>query len=510
MINLGVEPMPLELARLRLDGLDGEIITLVAARLKMSQRDSVFLQKQIQDLVNLGMSPGFAEAYYRLLTEEGLRSQFETQDVGQLDEVFQLNEIDRQLLVLVVERMDISIALTKTKLNNNIAIVHPEREEAVLQVRAEKAQSLGVNTDFTKRLFRLLMDEGVRIQREVWQTTTLKKRILTGVRPTGPLHLGHYVGALKSWLEFQETYECLFLIADYQALGSHIDKPELIRDSVYQVTLDWLAVGLDPNASSFFVQSYIPEHAELTLLLSMLIPWKRHIGNPTLKSEMADMESEHNAMSLGFVNYPASQAADILLMKGDLVPVGEDQRPHIEETRRVAREFNRRYGENRTIFPIPRIYTGEVSRLVGLDGDAKMSKSKGNTIDLRDDPETVRKAVMRMFTDSTRLRATDPGHVEGNPVFIYHNIFNPDVGEVADLKARYVLGKVGDVEVKVKLAKALNQMLDPIRERRAYFEAHPTQVKDALIAGTDRARKIAEETMREVREAMRITRYAEG
>lgn len=147
---------------------------------------------------------------------------------------------------------------------------------------------------------------------------------------------------------------------------------------------------------------------------------------------------------------------------------------------------------------------------MGLDGDAKMSKSKGNTIDLRDDPETVRKAVMRMFTDSTRLRATDPGHVEGNPVFIYHDIFNPDVDEVADLKARYVLGKVGDVEVKVKLAKALNQMLDPIRERRAYFEAHPTQVKDALIAGTDRARKIAEETMREVREAMRITRYAEG
>ena len=324
-----------------------------------------------------------------------------------------------------------------------------------------------------------------------------KQRILTGIRPTGPLHLGHYVGALENWLRLQEQYECFFLIADYQALGDHIDEIDRIRKSVLDVALDWLAVGLNPTDNAFVIQSYVPEHAELTLLLSMITPMGRLERNPTLKSEMQRLESE--SMSVGFYTYPISQVADILLPKAHLVPVGEDQIPHIEMTREIARKFNRLYGE---VFPEPKALVGRIPRLMGTDGQAKMSKSLDNCIYLSDDAATVTERVRRMYTDPTRLRATDPGHVEGNPVFMYHDAFNPNKPEVDDLKERYVQGKVGDVEVKKTLAVAINAFLDPIRERRAYYEQRCDEVAAALLDGTRRARSIAAQTMLEVRTAM--------
>ena len=327
----------------------------------------------------------------------------------------------------------------------------------------------------------------------------MRKRILTGIRPTGPLHLGHYSGALENWLQLQEEYECFFLIADYQALGDHIDQIEKVRDSVLQVALDWLAVGLDPKNGAFVIQSYVPEHAELTMLLSMITPLARLQRNPTLKSEMERLDA--SGMSVGFYTYPVSQIADILLPKAHLVPVGEDQLPHIEMAREIARKFNRSYGE---VFPEPKALVGRVPRLMGTDGKAKMSKSLNNCVFLHEDEDTVNKRVRGMFTDPTRLRATDPGHVEGNPVFMYHDAFNPDVEEVQDLKDRYVVGKVGDVEVKQKLAQALNRFLEPVRERRRHYEQHPDEVKDALLDGTRRAKAVAESTMEEVRAAMQV------
>ncbi|RLT28172.1 MAG: tryptophan--tRNA ligase [Chloroflexi bacterium] len=331
-------------------------------------------------------------------------------------------------------------------------------------------------------------------------------RILTGMRPTGPLHLGHYVGALENWLRLQREYECFFLIADYQAFGDHLDEIDRIRRSVFDVTLDWLAVGLDPEASAFVVQGYVPEHAELTLYFSMLTPKSWLDRNPTLKAEIAQIESEHDTISMGFYNYPLSQAADILLPKADLVPVGEDQEPHIELTREIARRFNRAYGET---FPEPKSLMGRVPRLLGLDGQAKMSKSLDNAIYLSDDAKTVQRKVRRMVTDITgthpRMQATDPGVVEYNPVFNYHDAFNPNADEVADLKERYERGTVSDGEVKDKLVDALNTFLDPIRERRAQYEAHPDQVAQILEAGSERERKIARETIGEVREKMRLT-----
>ena len=329
-----------------------------------------------------------------------------------------------------------------------------------------------------------------------------RKRILTGIRPTGPLHLGHYIGALENWLRLQKEYECFFLIADYQALGDHIDEIDRIRESVLQVALDWLAVGLDPQENAFVIQSYVPEHAELTMLLSMVTPLSWLQRNPTLKAEMERLEQdEHSTVSVGFFNYPVSQVADILLPKAHLVPVGDDQLPHIEMTREIARKFNRTYGD---IFPEPEALVGRIPRLVGTDGKAKMSKSIGNAIYLGESEEALTKRVRGMYTDPTRLRATDPGHVEGNPVFMYHDAFNPNKDEVQDLKERYVLGRVGDVEVKLKLAKALNSFLDPIRERRRYYEQHLDDVKGALLDGTRRAKKVAETTMLQVRQAMRI------
>ena len=328
--------------------------------------------------------------------------------------------------------------------------------------------------------------------------TSSKKRILTGIRPTGPLHLGHYAGALENWLRLQEEYECFFLIADYQ-VSDYADDIDTVREAVFEVALDWLAVGLDPERSHFNIESLIPEHAELMLWLSWFVPLARLQRNPTLKAEMESFETK--SVPVAFFTYPVMQVANILMPKAHLVPVGEDQLPHIEMTREVARRFNRLFGE---VFPEPEGLVGRVPRLVGLDGNAKMGKSLNNAIYLKDDAETVTKKVKRMFTDPTRIHATDPGHIEGNPVFMYHDAFNPNEAEVQDLKERYVKGTVGDVEVKQKLAEALNTLLDPIRERRAHYEARPKLVREALAAGTSRAKKVAEGTMADVRAALRL------
>jgi tryptophanyl-tRNA synthetase len=322
-----------------------------------------------------------------------------------------------------------------------------------------------------------------------------RKRILTGIRPTGALHLGHYAGALSNWVRLQSEYECFFLIADYQ-VSDYADDIERVRQSVIEVTLDWLAVGLDPEGSHYVIESLVPENAELTTLLSWFIPLARLQRNPTLKAELADLEEKRTGPPVGFFMYPVMQVANILLPRAHLVPVGDDQLPHIEMTREVARRFNREFGE---VFPEPEGLLTQFPRLVGTDGQAKMSKSRGNSIELKDSAEEVTRKVMGMYTDPTRLRATDPGHVEGNPVFMYHDAFNPDSAEVEDLKERYRAGRVGDVEVKRKLAKALNDFLDPIRERRAYYEARPELVREALAKGAAEGKRSAQETMSMVR-----------
>ncbi|MBP37909.1 MAG: tryptophan--tRNA ligase [Dehalococcoidia bacterium] len=334
---------------------------------------------------------------------------------------------------------------------------------------------------------------------------TKKKRILTGVRPTGALHVGHYVGALHNWIELQHQYETYFLIADYQALGDHLHEIDMIRESVLDVTLDWLAVGLDPEKSSFVVQSYVPEFAELTMLLSFITPLGMLERNPTLKGELDDLDVEQR--TVGFYNYPMSQVADILLPRADLVPVGDDQLPHIEMTREVARKFNRMFGK---VFPESDSLIGKVPRLSGTDGQGKMSKSKGNVIMLSDDEKTVTKKVRGMFTDPNRIRADIPGKVEGNPVFEYHDAFNPDTAQIDDFKARYRGGTVGDVEVKMALAEAMNNFLDPIREKRAYYQANMNLVEEAIMSGVGRMRTIAAETMEQVRDAMRISSYTKN
>ena len=322
------------------------------------------------------------------------------------------------------------------------------------------------------------------------------KRILTGIRPTGALHLGHYAGALENWARLQQAYDCHFLIADYQ-VSDYADDIARVRASVWEVALDWLAVGLDPEKSCFVIESLIPEHAELTQWLSWFLPLGMLQRNPTLKAEMEDFGKK--SVPVAFFTYPVMQVANILMPRAHLVPVGEDQLPHIELTREVARRFNRDF---KNVFPEPEGLVGRVPRLVGTDGQAKMSKSLNNAIYLKDPAVVVTEKVRSMYTDPTRLRAADPGHVEGNPVFMYHDAFNPNRAEVDDLKERYRRGGVGDVEVKQKLAAALNAFLDPIRERRAHYEARMGLVRDALESGTRRARVVAQETMTLVRDAL--------
>ena len=327
----------------------------------------------------------------------------------------------------------------------------------------------------------------------------MKKRILTGDRPTGKLHLGHYVGSLVNRVKLQDEYECFFIIADLHTLTTSPTKEKIshIKQNIREMVLDYLAVGIDPNKSVIYQQSLVPEVAYLALIFSMLISVPRCQRVPTLKEVMHDL---HIAQpSLGLLSYPVLQAADILMVKADLVPVGKDQESHIEVCREIARKFNQMYGK---VFPEPKALIGEVPTLPGIDGKAKMSKSLGNCIYLSDDPQTVKEKVMAMYTDPTRIHPTDPGHIEGNPVFIYHEAFNSNKAEVEDLKARYLAGKVGDVEVKEKLAIAINKFLQPIRERRQAFAQKKGLVEEIIAEGSKIAQKEASKTLGEVKEAM--------
>jgi tryptophanyl-tRNA synthetase len=326
-----------------------------------------------------------------------------------------------------------------------------------------------------------------------------RKRILTGDRPTGKLHLGHYAGSLQNRVKLQSAYDCLFIIADLHMLTTRPEKEQIeqVAQNVRDIVLDYLAAGIDPQRSIIFVQSAVPETSELTLIFEMLVSVPRLERIPSLKEMARDASLE--VMPLGLLGYPVLQAADILLPRAHLVPVGKDNEAHVEVTREIARRFNRLYGE---VFPVPDLLLGEVPALVGIDGRAKMSKSLDNAIYLSDGREVVNRKVMGMYTDPQRVRADIPGRIEGNPVFIYHDAFNPDVEEVKDLKERYRQGKVGDVEVKRRLAQVINDLLDPLRERREQYRSQPGLVDDILIEGTRRVRRMAQDTMDMVHEAM--------
>ncbi len=332
-----------------------------------------------------------------------------------------------------------------------------------------------------------------------------RKRILTGDRPTGKLHLGHYVGTLANRVALQDEYEVFLLVADYHMLTTRNSRKhiEQVAANARGLVLDYLSVGIDPEKTTIYVQSLVPEVAEIFLIFSMLVTVPRLQRVPTLKDMMADLHIENP--SAGLLNYPVLQAADILIVRADLVPVGKDQESHIEVCREIARRFNQTYGP---VFPEPDgLYGGDGATLVGTDGKTKMSKSLDNAIFLSDDAETVSQKIMKMYTDPTRLRATDPGHVEGNPVFIYHDAFNPNKEEVAELKERYRRGKVGDVEVKKRLIAAMNNFLDPMRERRHRFMAQPNIVNDILKSGTEKVTAEGRETVRVMREAMGMTYF---
>jgi tryptophanyl-tRNA synthetase len=327
----------------------------------------------------------------------------------------------------------------------------------------------------------------------------MRKRVLSGMRPTGKLHLGHLVGALQNWVALQSQYDCFYCVVDWHALTTNYADTSDIVSNAFDNTADWIGAGLDPEKSTFFIQSLVPEHAELYLLFQMVtpIPWLERV--PTYKEQMEQL-ADRDLSSIGFLGYPLLQAADIVVYNADVVPVGEDQVPHLELTREVVRRFNNFYGCG---LVEPQALLTPTPRLPGLD-NRKMSKSYNNTIDLSDTADDVVKKVRQMYTDPKRVRADIPGTVEGNPVFIYHDAFNPNVAEVEDLKARYRTGKVGDVEVKLKLAAAINTILEPMRARRAEALARPDYIRDVLLDGSRRARVVAGETMARVRDAVKL------
>ena len=327
----------------------------------------------------------------------------------------------------------------------------------------------------------------------------MKARVVSGMRPTGQLHLGHLVGALKNWTELQDQYDCFYFVADWHALTSEYANTSAITGYALDNVADWIAAGVDPERSTIFIQSLVPEHAELFLLLSMVvpIPWLERV--PPYKEQQEQL-TEKDLSTVGFLAYPLLQTADVAIYDGKFVPVGEDQVPHLELSREVVRRFHQFYGE---ILVEPQPLLTPVPRLPGLD-NRKMSKSYGNTIDLSDDADAILKKVKQMYTDPKRVRADIPGTVEGNPVFIYHDAFNPDTAEVDDLKARYREGKVGDVEVKTKLARAMNVMLEPMRERRRELMAHPERIREIAVEGSRTARSVAQATMERVRDAVKL------
>jgi len=327
----------------------------------------------------------------------------------------------------------------------------------------------------------------------------MQKRILTGDRPTGPLHLGHFVGTLQNRVKLQDEYEVFLIVADLHTLTTKSGKEQIAKlpEYIKSQVLDYLSVGIDPSKTTIYLQSQVQAVYELNLLFSMLVTKERLERIPTLKDVMRDAGLSNP--SLGLLGYPVLQSADILMFNADLVPVGKDQESHVEMSREIAKRFNSNYGD---VFNEPKALVGDVPTLPGIDGATKMSKSAGNAIYLTDDAETVKQKVMKMFTDPNRIHPTDPGNVEGNPVFIYHDAFNPNKEEVDDLKSRYKEGKVGDVEVKEKLVKAMNDFLDPIRAKRAEFEKDTKLVDKILKEGTQKASEIANGVLAKAKQAM--------
>jgi tryptophanyl-tRNA synthetase len=324
-----------------------------------------------------------------------------------------------------------------------------------------------------------------------------RPRILSGMRPTGRLHLGNYLGALQNWVQLQDSSENFHMVADWHALTTDYEHTDLIRPNTLEMVTDWLAAGIDPEKSPVFIQSRVKEHAELYLLFSMLVTTSRLERNPTVKEQARDLALEDH-ISFGHLGYPVLQAADILLYKANLVPVGEDQVPHVEVTREIARKFNSLYGE---VFPVPEPKLTSFPRVPGLDG-RRMSKSLGNTVLLSDSPEEIAAKMKTAYTDPKKIRLGDPGNPDGCVVFAYHRAFN--AANAATINADCRSGALGCVADKRNLSAILAERLAPIRERRKELEAHPERVIEALAHGEERARAIAQETMREVREAMRI------
>jgi len=328
------------------------------------------------------------------------------------------------------------------------------------------------------------------------------KRILTGDRPTGNMHIGHYFGSLLSRVDLQDKFDTYILIADVQALTDNFNNPEKVRKNVNEILLDQLSVGIDPNKATFFVQSMIPEIPELTIYYSNLVTMARLERNPTIKTEIAaKKELFGESVTYGFIGYPVSQAADITAFKGEIVPVGDDQLPLVEQAREIVRKFNSIYGEG--VLKEPVAVISKNSRIRGLDGGVKMGKSLGNALYLVDTPEIVKEKVMLAKTDPARIKKDDPGHPEVCAVYYYHNLFTCKE-ECKNICAECKAGKRGCVACKRQLIDSINKTLDPIREKRAYYEARPNEVKEILFSGTDRARMTAKETLREVKKAMML------
>jgi len=351
-------------------------------------------------------------------------------------------------------------------------------------------------------------------------TIKKKPRLLTGDTPTGRLHLGHWVGSLENRIALQDDYDCYFIIANVHAFTTRADKPDEIRQSVLDIATDYLATGIDPLRSTLFIQSEIPAIADLTFFFSMLISYPRLMRNPTIKDEIRDKGLGDN-YSFGFLLYPVGQVADILTFRPEIVPVGEDQIPHLEMTRETARKFNQLYcgvdphTEDKDyikqggLFPIVNVKLGRAKRLVGTGGPdqngnlLKMSKSLNNAIFLSDDNDTIARKVMSMYTDPNRLKASDPGRIENNPLWIFHELFNPDQTWIEEAEERYRLGKIGDVECKKRLIDVLVNLIGPIRERRQLFEEDPGQVLALLKRGTEKANQVASETLILAKKAMK-------
>ena len=323
-----------------------------------------------------------------------------------------------------------------------------------------------------------------------------KKRILSGMRPTGKLHIGHYVGALENWVKLQDEYESYHLIADYHVLTTSLKSDDMYENTI-EMLIDWLATGLDPVKSPLFRQSQIKEHTELYLLFSILVTAARLERNPTVKEQVRDLQIEN--VSYGHLGYPVLQSADILLYKGAAVPVGEDQVPHIEITREIARRFNSTYGK---VFPEPDALLTKFSRLPGLDGDAKMSKSLNNTILLSDDAAKVEKKLRKAVTDSQKVRRNDPGRPDVCLIFTYQQKFNPN--EIDEIRSGCESGSLGCADCKLKCSTKINSFLEPIIEKRKYYENNLDEVKDILIDGEMRGRKVAEQTMDDVHKVMKF------